>query len=58
MEEFIGKFTAWVIACGLTVGVLHFGEFVVVTAAVVGIVALIWFVIIWGGFLILDDLDF
>lgn len=54
--DFIAKFIVWLIASAITLGVIAY--FSTVTWPIVAIVALVWAVIIWGGILILDDLDF
>ncbi len=51
------KVIAWLFCSGITLVVLFFGAWFPFTALVVVGVLLIWSVIIWGGILILDDLD-
>jgi hypothetical protein len=51
------EFIAWLVCSALTVVVCAIGAWFPITwLAVLGIM-LIWSVIIWGGILIIDDLD-
>jgi hypothetical protein len=56
MDEGV-KFLAWIILTILTIGVGAGLDLWVVSVVSSLVIAAIWAVIIWGGILILDDLD-
>lgn len=55
MDEFVFKFLAWAVLSVLTIGAATVFELFAITALTILAVVAIWAVIIWGGFLILDD---
>lgn len=55
MDEFVFKFLAWLVLSVLTIGAATVFELFAINALTILAVVAIWAVIIWGGFLILDD---
>lgn len=55
MDEFVFKLIAWAVLSVLTIGAATVFELFAITTLTILAVVAIWAVIIWGGFLILDD---
>ena len=54
----MGEFIAWIVLTLLAIGVTAVFELTAITVAFVAVVAVICALIVWGGIIILDDLDF
>lgn len=53
----MGSFIVWLVGVGLTTFVCSIGGWFPITGLAVLGICLIWAIIVWGGILILDDLD-